>query len=354
MTIYFSEVFKGLRKDRNLTQEQLAEILAVSPQAISRWETGSTYPDITLLPVIADFFGILVDDLLGAGKEKIQLRIDNYMAQFQTSISKGAINDCIELMRTALIEFPNNYLLLSNLMYALYVASEDEILSKRYDEEIIQIGERILSYCHDDTIRTEAKRLLFRHYCDTDRKQKARSIVDTLPEENVSKETNIYWVLEGDERMHYLKERISTYSSHLSWAIWALAMHNNEADEKINALLSLLHIEKTIYQDEDYGFQFYTQARIHATLSELYLETNQLEQATHHAELASNATINYVSIPTVTVHTSPLIKGLTFNKNEMDTSDTRNLCQELYEDYFSKACFEPIRRTEPIEKLKHF
>lgn len=352
--IHFSETFKALRKDKNLTQEQMAEIFNVSPQAISRWETGSTYPDITLLPIIADFFGLSIDDLLGSSQDKIKARVDYYMSEFQLAISKGHIQDCIELMRTALKELPNNYLLLSNLMYALYVASEDETLCKRYDEEIISIGERILNYCHEDSIRMETKRLLFRHYCDTNRKPKARSIVDTLPEENASKETNIYWLLEGDERMHYLKERISVYTNHLLWAIWALAMHSNETEEKINALQSVLHIEKTIYQNEDYGFQFYTQARIHATLSELYLDVNQLEQATYHARLAANAAISYESLSRVTMHTSPLIKGLVFNKDEEDTSDTRNLCQELYEDYFSKICFNPIRQIEPIENLKGY
>ena len=66
---------------------------------------------------------------------------------------------------------------------------------------------------------------------------------------------NIYWLLEGDERMHYLKERISVYTNHLSWAIWALAMHSNETEEKINALQSLLHIEKTIYQIRWHGYE---------------------------------------------------------------------------------------------------
>ena len=46
----FSEIFKALRKDKQITQEQAAEVFGVSPQAISRWENASSYPDITLLP----------------------------------------------------------------------------------------------------------------------------------------------------------------------------------------------------------------------------------------------------------------------------------------------------------------
>ena len=52
---------KELRIENNLTQEDLAEQLGVSFQAVSRWETGVTYPDITLLPVLANMFNVTVD-----------------------------------------------------------------------------------------------------------------------------------------------------------------------------------------------------------------------------------------------------------------------------------------------------
>ena len=64
MNYQFGNIFKTLRKQRNLTQEQAAEFLGVSSQAISKWETNSTFPDISLLPIIADFFNVSIDYLL--------------------------------------------------------------------------------------------------------------------------------------------------------------------------------------------------------------------------------------------------------------------------------------------------
>jgi transcriptional regulator with XRE-family HTH domain len=52
------------RKRKGLTQDQLAEAMGVSPQAVSKWENDISCPDITLLPQLADYFGISVDDLL--------------------------------------------------------------------------------------------------------------------------------------------------------------------------------------------------------------------------------------------------------------------------------------------------
>ena len=58
------EKIKTLRKAKKLTQEQLAEYLNISAQAVSKWETGASAPDIDTLPKLAVFFGTTVDDLL--------------------------------------------------------------------------------------------------------------------------------------------------------------------------------------------------------------------------------------------------------------------------------------------------
>lgn len=53
------------RKDQGMTQEALAEVIGVSAQTISKWETAATWPDAALLPVIADAFGVTIDALYG-------------------------------------------------------------------------------------------------------------------------------------------------------------------------------------------------------------------------------------------------------------------------------------------------
>ena len=64
MELKIPEVILKKRREKNLTQEELASALGVSPQAVSNWERGG-YPDITLLPKIANFFEITVDELIG-------------------------------------------------------------------------------------------------------------------------------------------------------------------------------------------------------------------------------------------------------------------------------------------------
>ena len=59
------EVLKNLREKNHLTQDQMAERVMVTRQAVSRWETGAAYPDIMLLPELAEAFHVTVDTLLG-------------------------------------------------------------------------------------------------------------------------------------------------------------------------------------------------------------------------------------------------------------------------------------------------
>ncbi len=65
MEITIGENIKQLRRSKGMTQEQLAEILNISNAAVSKWERGDSFPDITMLFPIADYFGISLDELMG-------------------------------------------------------------------------------------------------------------------------------------------------------------------------------------------------------------------------------------------------------------------------------------------------
>ena len=65
MELLFAKRIRGKRLEKGLTQEQLAQAIQISPQSVSKWERGDGYPDITLLPRIANFLQISVDELIG-------------------------------------------------------------------------------------------------------------------------------------------------------------------------------------------------------------------------------------------------------------------------------------------------
>lgn len=89
-----------LRKNKNMTQEELAEVLLVSPQAVSKWENGQSVPDVELLPVIARYFEITMDeffnyrlDALNYKERFIRFMADNGVLKFgQFELNSGRVS----------------------------------------------------------------------------------------------------------------------------------------------------------------------------------------------------------------------------------------------------------------------
>ena len=79
MDLNMGSVIKRLRTEHSVTQEELAAYLGISFQAVSKWETGTTMPDITLLPKLAAFFGVRIDELFSVNHEDELERIDNML-----------------------------------------------------------------------------------------------------------------------------------------------------------------------------------------------------------------------------------------------------------------------------------
>ena len=76
-TFEIGKKIRLLRLSRGMTQEQLADKLKVTPQSVSKWETGSTMPDIALLPDLSVLFGVTIDELFSMTDEAYLERISN-------------------------------------------------------------------------------------------------------------------------------------------------------------------------------------------------------------------------------------------------------------------------------------
>ena len=86
MNTTFGNRIKSLRLSRSMTQDQLAQKLGVSPQAVSKWEKGTNMPDIQMLPDLSVIFGVTIDDLFAMTDERRMERIENmiYDVRFLT------------------------------------------------------------------------------------------------------------------------------------------------------------------------------------------------------------------------------------------------------------------------------
>lgn len=107
----FAKTLKELRQNANITQEQLANQLSLSPQAISRWETGTAMPDISYLPKIAYYFGVSVDCLLGVDCSSFDQKINKICKEafFHEANTKKGYYEKLEIYRRGIRMHPNSW-----------------------------------------------------------------------------------------------------------------------------------------------------------------------------------------------------------------------------------------------------
>ncbi len=121
MNLEFGKNLKKLRRENDLTQDELAQKLCLSTQAISRYETGAAYPDIEMLPVIAGFFGTTIDKLLGVSRDSIEKRKDWYYYELRKITDR---KKRLELLRREHAEFPDDWDIVNAMMYEMIYIPE--------------------------------------------------------------------------------------------------------------------------------------------------------------------------------------------------------------------------------------
>ena len=97
---------RQLRFKAGLTQEQLAEKLSISPQSVSKWETSMAMPDITALPLLAEIFGISIDDLFDLSDDQRLNRIENRM-DIEEDLPQDVFMEYEEFLKTKLSDGQN-------------------------------------------------------------------------------------------------------------------------------------------------------------------------------------------------------------------------------------------------------
>ena len=91
---------KDLRKDKGITQEQLAEELGVSGRTISRWETGKNMPDISLLVEIAEFFDVSIPEIIKGERKSENMKEEvKEVAETMSDYAKAEKEELVKSIR---------------------------------------------------------------------------------------------------------------------------------------------------------------------------------------------------------------------------------------------------------------
>lgn len=158
MNIYIGANIKRLRLKKQITQEQLSLAMGVSCAAVSKWERENTLPDISLLPLLANYFGVSIDELMGYDAARIEEEINKFLEEHRKLFRAGKVAEYTQLSEKAYKEYPSDYRVMNCYMWDKVGDYADNDLSVVLEnkEELLSICQRILDGCNDVYLRLDA------------------------------------------------------------------------------------------------------------------------------------------------------------------------------------------------------
>lgn len=227
MNLLIGENIKRIRRERDLTQEEVAAHLGISFQSISKWERGDGYPDITMLPALANYFGVSVDGLLGMNEIAKADRYDEINRIWSENNTNGLHGENVSLMREALRTFPNDSILLVQLSTSLekLYGTDDEKLA--YLKESVAVQEQILRYGDDSEVRGATLYNICFAYWKLGQRDKALECASKLPNLYKARENALVCFLNGEEKREIARGALVPVA-------WVIAHHLNALYETEN------------------------------------------------------------------------------------------------------------------------
>ena len=296
MQLDLGQKIRALRRRDGRTQEALAEAIGVTSQAVSRWEANGGYPDMEMIPSIANYFGITIDELFGYQNDR-ESRVNAIIDKIASYDIKSRgddewVDECLAILREGLAEFPKNERLLITLADTLSEAgwrrhrewlyydkegfiqhSYDIHKTNEYWAESIKLCEYLASNAADNATVTKAIHILVLLYRNVGEKEKAISYAQKMPELKYCRELLLAAASDGKEEARYLGEFLLKAAAKLAeQLVYDLITDRShfESDmpiEKIKGVISLFYL---ICEDGNMGVY-------HGVLVDLYLYLSRLQ-----------------------------------------------------------------------------
>ena len=231
------EKLRTLRKERKLTQERLAEYLNVSSQAVSKWENGLASPDIDMLPRLAVFYDITMDELLDFDRCRTDREVETLV---QESIPLRDEPEKAEAFyRKALEQYPNNEVLLNCLLM---------VLPNEQLQEKLKIGQQLLDCSTDDEVRHDVCRILAEACQLSGENLLAEHYLEKLPELYFLKTEIAALVRKGDAQLTEIRKTENVCFRILSTML-ALRMHRDSESLYRDIATELLNLYSALDSD---------------------------------------------------------------------------------------------------------
>lgn len=253
MTI--GSTIKKLRRERDMTQEQLAELLGITANAVSQWECDRTTPDISQLPLLANIFRVSADVLLGIDVNAKDAKIDEIYKEIRELWCTGQRTEAENLCREGLAQFPDSCILMEELAFYLSCSN-----SRAKQDESISLFERILSSTNDANTKNFAIGNLCSLYMKVGKEETAKQLAESAPSPIYKKEDLQLMTLRGEDWAYELRNHIQLHFNSFIWKLRNLTrtFKNKHPlfteEERLVLWQKAIDMVELFYENGDYDF----------------------------------------------------------------------------------------------------
>ena len=218
----------ALRKAKKVTQAQLAEKIGVSEQAVSKWENDICAPDVSLFPVIAEYFGVSIDRLFGYHNNSYAEEVKKIIQAADDSMDTYKE---IEIIREGLSRYPNSPELKIYLAFSLSMVnrfSEDADERAKAVEKAIKVCTEVVDTCGDQEQVDDALNMLTRIYNETAQYEKAQACIEKMSAECYDRRVLGMVGMLGGKKSYAEQEQYAQY------ALWKMYWTMSHVLEKMS------------------------------------------------------------------------------------------------------------------------
>ncbi len=349
MELNIGSAIRRLRQERNVTQEELANAIGVTAQAVSKWERAEGYPDITLLPEIAGFFGVDLNTVCGLDQKKERAEIWRII---QASREAESYEDGVRIARDGLQQYPQSYLLKKHLAEQLLGCLGRWTPPKETLDEVIRLYEDIIEHCTEQYLRSDAMASVCRVYGLAGQHEKAVEAARRLPEHRETREFVLCQVLEGEELVEQAQHNLIWYMMDMDFMVWKLISSDHySAEEKITLCRKMIEMFEIVGDCGDWNIGLMWPARLYQQMAELHLELNDRSAAFAALENAAECAVRADLLEPGAKRTSLMLNATEVIPNISMDETERVGCRYCREAMEGADAFDCIRGTPEYEAI---
>ncbi len=293
-------IIRTCRRAKDMTQEELAEILNLSVSAVSSWECGKNMPDITVIPALCSVLGVTADTLLGIDTAKQEEQINAIVEEANRYGSRGYLDKAEEILEAGLKKYPEGWPIITELMHNHFNKYCIDHSNTADLDKTIAYGERILEKCTDDSMRQSAIQNLTYSYDRKGEKEKAKKAAEQSTGIYTCRDVLLAGILKGEEGLqhnrHFILSLADMLLSHMTWN-YILDTGERRFTEAESAQIyeKVIAIYAILFEDGDYGFYHTRLYNAHAWLARYYTDTGKREDTLLHLEKMAYHAVQFVA-----------------------------------------------------------